>query len=55
MGGRRKKDISDLKHKKRDFPASPAVKTLPSNAGGGDSIPGQGTEVPHATECDQKV
>ena len=27
-----------LKH--RNFPGGPMVKTLPSNAGGGDSIPG---------------
>ena len=34
---------------------SPEVKTQPSNAGGMGLIPGQGTEVPHATECGQKL
>ena len=33
-----------------DFPDSPVVKTLPSNAGGTDSIPGWGAEVPHASQ-----
>ena len=27
------------------------VKTLPSNAGGADLIPVQGTEIPHAVWC----
>ena len=31
-----------------DFPGGPAVKTLPSNAGGVGSIPGPGAETPHA-------
>lgn len=30
-----------------DFPGSPAVKTLPSNAGGVGSGPGCGTKIPH--------
>ena len=30
----------------RDFLGSPVVKTLPSNAGGPGSIPGQGTKIP---------
>ena len=34
-----KKNIS-LKIKCCDFPGSPVVKTLPSNAGGAGSIPG---------------
>ena len=33
----------------RDFPGSPVVKTLPSNAGGEGSIPGQGAKIPHAS------
>ena len=33
----------------RDFPTGPVVKNLPSNAGDADSIPGQGTKIPHAT------
>ena len=37
----------------RDLPGSPVVKTLPSNAGGAGSIPGQGTKVPHAAEYGQ--
>jgi len=32
----------------------PVVKTLPSNAGGVVSIPGQGTKVPHAMGCGKK-
>ena len=32
----------------RDFPGCPVVKTLPSNAGGAGSIPGQGAKIPHA-------
>ena len=46
------------KIKKRGLGTSlvgPMVKTLPSNAGGMGLIPGQGTEVPHATECGQKL
>ena len=33
----------------RDFSGSPVVKTLPSNAGGVGSTPGQGAEIPHAS------
>ena len=33
----------------RDFPGGPVVKNLPSNAGDAGSIPGHGTETPHAT------
>ena len=32
-----------------DFPGSPVVKAWPSSAEGVDSIPGQGTKVPHAS------
>ena len=32
-----------------DFSGSPVVKTLPSNAGGASSIPGQGAKIPHAS------
>ena len=31
------------------FPGSPLVKTLPSNAVGASSIPGQGTKIPHTS------
>ena len=31
-----------------DFPGGLVIKTLPFNAGDTDSIPGQGTKVPHA-------
>ena len=31
-----------------DFPGNPVVKTLPSNAGGTGSIPGQGAKIPRA-------
>ena len=34
----------------RDFPGSPAVKTLPFNAGGAGSIPGQRAKIPHASQ-----
>ena len=30
-----------------DFPGSPVVKTLPSNAGTASLIPGQGAKIPH--------
>ena len=33
----------------RDFPGDPVVKTLPSNAGGEGSIPGQGGKIPYAS------
>ena len=33
----------------RDFPGSPVVKTLPSNAWGVGSIPGWGAKIPHAS------
>ena len=32
----------------RDFPGGPVVKNLPSNAGDTGSIPGGGTQIPHA-------
>ena len=31
-----------------DFPGEPVVKNLPSSAGDAGSIPGCGTEIPHA-------
>ena len=34
----------------RDFPGGPVVKNLPSSAGDGSPIPGQGTKIPPATE-----
>ena len=34
---------------RKDFPGGPVVKTLPSNAGGAGSIPGQGANIPHAS------
>ena len=37
-----------IKKPERDFPGGPVVKTLPSNAGGAGSIPGQGAKLPHA-------
>ena len=33
----------------RDFPGSPVVKTLPSNAGDVGSIPAWGDKIPHAS------
>ena len=32
-----------------DFPGGSVVKTLPSDAGGAGSIPGQGAKIPHAS------
>ena len=32
-----------------DFPGGPVVKNPPSGEGNSGSIPGQGTEIPHAT------
>ena len=32
-----------------DFPGSPVVKTLPYNAEGVGSIPGQGVKIPHSS------
>ena len=37
------------KYYARDFPDSPVVKTLPSNAGGAGWIPGWGAKIPHAS------
>ena len=37
-----------LKKYNRDFPGSPVVGTLPSNAGDMGSIPAQGGKIPHA-------
>ena len=41
--------ISLGKKQKWDFPGSPVVKNLPSNAGDVGSIPGQRTEIPHTS------
>ena len=38
--------------KNEDFPGGPVLKTLSSNA---CLIPGQGTKVPHAVACSQKL
>ena len=40
--------VGHQKAKLGDFPGSPVVKNLPSNAGDVGSIPGQGTKIPHA-------
>ena len=37
-----------FKFQNRDFPGGPVVGTLPSNAEGVGSIPGQGAQIPHA-------
>ena len=34
---------------KGDLPCCPVVMTSPSKAGGGGSIPGWGTKIPHAS------
>ena len=41
--------------KGRDFLGSPVVKTLPSNAGGMDMIPGRETKIPHAYWTNTKM
>ena len=43
-------DNSNAHRKLRDFPGSPVVRTLPSNAQGTGSIPGQGPNSPHASQ-----
>ena len=41
--------IQSLKRRESwGFSGSPVVKTLPSNAGGAELIPDQGTKIPHA-------
>ena len=37
-----------------DVSSAPVVKTLPSNAGGMDSISDQRIKMPHAVQCGQK-
>ena len=39
--------------KKWDFCGGPVVRTLPSNAGATDLIPGGGARFPHAVWCSQ--
>ena len=34
----------------KDFSGSPVFKTMPSNAGGADLIPGQGNKIPCASQ-----
>ena len=41
--------MMDFKTIFRDSPGSPVVETLPPNARGVGSIPGRGTEIPHAS------
>ena len=44
------KESMDIKRLHGDFPNGPMVKNLPCNAGDTASIPGLGTNIPHATE-----
>ena len=37
-----------LKGEVREFPGGPVVKNLPCNAGDMGSVPGRGTQIPHA-------
>ena len=48
-GSRRRKREGDQKMYFRDFPGGPVVNTLPFNAEGAGSIPGQGTKIPQAS------
>ena len=41
---------TDFKSNLWDFPGGPAVRTSASNAGGGGSIPGQGSKIPQASQ-----
>ena len=41
------KNKTVLKWPPRDFASGPVVKTSPSSEGGGGSIPGQWTKIPH--------
>ena len=43
------KDVQIRCNEPWEFPGGPVVKTSPSNAGGVDLIPGQGTEAPHTS------
>ena len=38
-----------IRTERHDFPGGPVVQTLPSNAGGVTSIPGQRAKIPHAS------
>ena len=49
-GGTRCLCINKNHGNKWDFPGDPVVKNMPCKMGGAGSIPGQGTNVPHATE-----
>jgi len=40
--------IKQDKEISQDFPGGPVVKTPPSDTGAADSIPGQGSKLPHA-------
>ena len=40
------KDVQIRCNEPWDFPGGPVVKSSPSNSGGGDLIPGQGTKIP---------
>ena len=42
------KQTSKIKRLTWDFPESPVVQTLPSNAGGMESISGQGAKISHS-------
>ena len=48
------KELSKLKNKKGTFLVVQWLGPCTSNSGGVSSIPGQGTKIPHATECGQK-
>ena len=43
------------KQKNRDIPGDPAVNTPCFHWRGTGSIPGQGTKIPYAVQCKQKV
>ena len=56
--GAQKARTSVVWEKNESYGTSPAVQWLglrTSNAGGAGSIPGRGTEIPHATGCGQKL
>ena len=43
------------KKRRKFFPGSPVVKTLPSNSGSKGSIPGKGAKIHHASQPKKKT
>ena len=43
------------KHTTGDFPCGPVVRTLPSDAAGGGSVPGWDAKIPHTSQPKTKA